>query len=516
MATKLINGKEYDLDKTNWQDEINKAAASGDYKLAAQYEQARNEKINSSNYTGAQKTTSNYAGWLDTTDYAQKGIDQMLTGASWEDVYDTYKSRENKTNGTIGMEKYVNDQHQQDMLDYILANRDKVNISMPTFDYGTVSNAPYSSNYKTKIDEMLNNILNREDFSYDAATDPLYQQYKTQYNREGTRAMNDTLASAAADAGGMNSYAITAAQQANNYYATQLGDKIPELYQLAYEMYLQDIDNQVRDLGLLQDMDDTQYNRYRDTLDDWRADRDFAYGKYRDDMSDYKWGTEFDYGVDLNNLQTEYQKELDAQEQANWEKEFGLADRSMTLDESAFEHQVDMDEQDQENWDKTFDWETSNSGNTGSTSGDKTTGTNTDKDKDTNKGSGWDNGGLSADQIREMQNFYEVEADGRWGKQSTQAAGGMDAKTAWEEYQRLTGGGGDKVTFQTQDDAIRYMKNAGVPSGDLIGLMSEYEWTQRKGSLGAYGQGGTSVNAYDSYAEYATAYVQYAMEKNKK
>ena len=143
-------------------------------------------------------------------------------------------------------------------------------LQKPSFDYGSYldSKPTFSSNYSTRIDDMLDQILNRDKFSYDAESDPLYQQYKTQYNREGNRAMNDTLASAASNAGGMNSYAITAAQQANDYYAAQVADKIPELYQLAYSMYLDDIDGQVRDLGLLQDMDNTQYNRYRDTMSD--------------------------------------------------------------------------------------------------------------------------------------------------------------------------------------------------------------------------------------------------------
>jgi len=164
----------------------------------------------------------------------------------------------------------------------------------PSWSYG-VEAPSYSSSYSSQIDALLNQILNRDKFSYDAEQDDLYQQYKKMYNREGARAMDDTLDAAAAQAGGMNSYAVTAANQANNYYAAQVADKIPELYQLAYDMYLTDIDNQVRDLGLLQSMDDTQYNRYRDTMSDWKDDRDFAYGVYRDDVGDKQWQKSFDY-----------------------------------------------------------------------------------------------------------------------------------------------------------------------------------------------------------------------------
>ena len=107
--------------------------------------------------------------------------------------------------------------------------------------------------------------------------------------------MQDTLASAAAQAGGMNSYAITAGQQAQNYYGAQLGDKIPELWNLAYGMYLDDIDNDVRNMGLLNQMSDTQYNRYRDTMADWENDRDFAYNKWRDEIGDSYLDKEWEY-----------------------------------------------------------------------------------------------------------------------------------------------------------------------------------------------------------------------------
>lgn len=180
--------------------------------------------------------------------------------------------------------------------DYIGFPVDEI-FNIPSYNYDTSSRPSYTSEYKPQIDDLLNQILTRDKFSYNVEEDPLYAQYKQQYLREGNRAMNDTLASAASNAGGMNSYAVTAAQQANNYYNAQLGDKIPELYQLAYGMYLDDIDNQVRDLGLLNDMDYTQYGRYRDTMGDWENDRDFAYGKYRDDMSDYFNNRDFQYGV---------------------------------------------------------------------------------------------------------------------------------------------------------------------------------------------------------------------------
>lgn len=172
-------------------------------------------------------------------------------------------------------------------------------VQAPTFGDFSYSDAPtHTDPYAERIDAMLNQILNRDKFSYNALEDDLFLQYKDQYTREGERAMKDTLGQVAARTGGLaSSYAVSAAQQQNNYYMQQLSDKIPELYQLAYQMYLDDIDLQVQDLGLLQGASDTAYNRYRDTMSDWRDDRDFAYGMFRDDIGDQKWSTELNYGA---------------------------------------------------------------------------------------------------------------------------------------------------------------------------------------------------------------------------
>lgn len=49
-------------------------------------------------------------------------------------------------------------------------------------------------------------------------------------------------------------------------------------------------------------------------------------------------------------------------------------------------------------------------------------------------GSGYNNGGLTADQVRQMQEYYGTNADGLWGANSTAAAGGMSAAEAWNAY----------------------------------------------------------------------------------
>ncbi|MCQ2439776.1 MAG: hypothetical protein MJ074_08445 [Oscillospiraceae bacterium] len=156
-------------------------------------------------------------------------------------------------------------------------------LEIEPFSY---ENAPqYVSKYQDKINALATEILGQRPFSYDPETDPLYSQYRKQYTREGQRAAADTLGQAAAMTGGMPSTAaIAASQQAGDYYAAQMADKIPELQQLAYGMYLQDQQTQRQNLEMLQALENGDYGRYTDLLGQWNKDRSFAWDQ---------WGTNY-------------------------------------------------------------------------------------------------------------------------------------------------------------------------------------------------------------------------------
>lgn len=53
---------------------------------------------------------------------------------------------------------------------------------------------------------------------------------------------------------------------------------------------------------------------------------------------------------------------------------------------------------------------------------------------------GYENGGLTASQVAEMQQALGVIADGAWGPQSSAAANGMTAAEAWQAYQQAKRG----------------------------------------------------------------------------
>lgn len=163
----------------------------------------------------------------------------------------------------------------------------------------------FSSRYDPQIQALYQAILSREPFSYDAASDPLYGQYKQSYTRGGQRAMQDTLGQMALRTGGLaSSYAESAAQQTYDNYMAALADKIPELQQLAYQRYQDELSGKRADLSMLLGLDDVDYNR-------WSGDRSFDYNAYRDQVADEQWAKSFDY-----------QQQRDAASDSQWQQQW--------------------------------------------------------------------------------------------------------------------------------------------------------------------------------------------------
>ena len=154
----------------------------------------------------------------------------------------------------------------------------------------------YDNAYQERINAMVDQILNRPDFSYDYNADPLYQQYAEAYTRNGNQAMTDTYAQMAARTGGLgSSYAGTASQQVYNQYMQQLNDKIPELYQLAYGMYQDQGNNMRNNLSMLQGLESTDYGRYMDQLGQYNTDRNLAYNVWANGLNQYNTDRNFAY-----------------------------------------------------------------------------------------------------------------------------------------------------------------------------------------------------------------------------
>lgn len=193
---------------------------------------------------------------------------------------------------------------------------DTVSQAQATLD-AQMSKKPdtYSSPYSDQLQQIYDKIVGRKDFSYDLNGDMLYQQYKDQYVNLGRLAMEDTMGQAAGLTGGYGStYSQSVGQQAYNSYLQQLNDKIPDLYQLALSKYQADGDELYNQLSATQGLEDSEYNKYRDTVDDYYNDVNLAYNRYNDER-DFDYGN---YSTMLNYWQNQAAQE---QEQSNWQDE---------------------------------------------------------------------------------------------------------------------------------------------------------------------------------------------------
>lgn len=135
----------------------------------------------------------------------------------------------------------------------------------------------YVGTFDDQMKSLYEQIQSRPDFSYNVNADPLYQAEKDRFVQGGKLAMKDTMGQAAALTGGYGStYGQQVGQQAYDAQLQGLTDVIPELYSLAYQKYQDKGDDLLTQYGLLGDMRDTEYNRFRDQLSDWNYDQEVA------------------------------------------------------------------------------------------------------------------------------------------------------------------------------------------------------------------------------------------------
>lgn len=212
----------------------------------------------------------------------------------------------------------------------------------------------YKGKYDTQIESLVNEILSRDDFSYDMQSDPLYQQYRQLYAENGQKAMRDTVGQASVLTGGYtNSYAVTAGNQAYAEYLDQLNDIALELRDRAYEMYSDEGDRLVEDVTLLRGLDGDDYDKYLDTLQKYYSDGDYLL-KRLSEMSDAEFDaflSQVDAWEDDRNFNfKKLQDELDRQEfeaelafkkaeaerkQANEDRDYLLAQQKLAAQKSS-------------------------------------------------------------------------------------------------------------------------------------------------------------------------------------
>ena len=148
----------------------------------------------------------------------------------------------------------------------------------------------YQDSYSQQLKDLYDKIMGREKFQYDAANDPLYQQYRQMYVQQGRQAMADTMGQAAGLTGGYGStYSQAAGQQQYDAYLQKLNEVVPELYAQARQAYNDEGDRMLQQYQLTGDLRDDEYSRYQDQLSNWW--KDLSYQADRAD-TEYSRGAE--------------------------------------------------------------------------------------------------------------------------------------------------------------------------------------------------------------------------------
>ena len=312
----------------------------------------------------------------------------------------------------------------------------------------------YANSYEGQLNDIYNQIVNRDKFQYDINADMLYQQYAQQYQDLGRLAMQDTIGQAAALTGGYgSSYGESVGQQQYDAYLKQLNEVVPELYNQAYQMYQDEGDQLLQQYTMLGDMADREYQKYSDEYDRWFANMNATLSQYNNDRN-------FDY--------QKYQDEM----AFNYNKEQADREYQLALDKFAYQKEQSGTSKRQ-------------------TATQKTVTTQKPEEEAVYvKGSGYDNGNVDVNGIKKLQRLLGVDDDGKWGP-ATQAAaqakwGTTDADVAWKKF-------GDRYSSSTYDRdehnsfveenggslyeatlaTLKAMKKAGKTNAEAMNMLQE-------------------------------------------
>ena len=301
----------------------------------------------------------------------------------------------------------------------------------------------YQSQWQSQLNDLIQKILNREEFSYDLNGDALYQQYKGQAVNNGQMAMMDTMGQAAGLTGGYgSSYAQNVGQQAYQGELQKLNDKIPELYQLALNQYNQEGQQMYDQASMLGTMEDQDYGRYRDQVSDYNSELERL-------TEDARYQGELDYGKYLDGYNMAYGEYRDATADQQWQAEFDEAKRQ-------YDQQYALANK-----------SSSSSSSSNSSSSNSSSGTRN-----------WDNQGYSKDIVKKAQAFLGLDdVDGYWGKNSTAAAKAKGYNSLADVVAAMNGGGGpepaeDMLTYSDVALTASQMRQKGASKNDIYQYLS--------------------------------------------
>lgn len=139
----------------------------------------------------------------------------------------------------------------------------------------------YAGTWADVLNQKVTNYINQDPYSYKSQNDASYQAAKDQYTKTGRQAMKDTMAQASALTGGYgNTYSQSVGQQQYNAQMDNLSQKAIEYEQQAYNRYVSDREQQLNTINALQNLDNTEYSRNRDAINDYNTFLNYLQNKY--------------------------------------------------------------------------------------------------------------------------------------------------------------------------------------------------------------------------------------------
>lgn len=545
-----------ELMNTDWQGKINEAVAKGDMAAAAQYEQARNDKINSGNYTGKQTTTSNFSQYLDSgskSSGSDMGRRQDLKNQSVKKGDYTYHyddlgyAVKKVKDGGAGATGY--DPVKMDNLNYLAGGNSTIADMVEAAQKGNwdlvgdLSNSlgqdrTYADGstvtdlgYAYDVMSLLGDLYKYDkDAYYKGKYDSVYGEGAWDGAQQPvswpTVDALESLLSGGSSGGGYGSGSFSPSvppEYEGSKWDSVLDSLAQQLLEMTYEdwtqgdqykalsdrygqqgkMSMQDVLGQIasRTGGLASSYATTaaqqQYNAMMSQLES--AAREM-YGLERGDLLD-------NAQLAQKYAQEDYDRYLDAWNQWN-------TDRNFQYD--AWRDSVEDQRYTDAYTDKKLEAQAEMMAAYGDFSGYKALGY-TDEQIATltsgyqaqqaakSKSSGGGGGGNPTPSKPKLTLPQTLEA----------LENGIINESTMAAYEYYYGQPYDNTPdISSREDAIAYLSDNGVSSAEIAGLMTENEWKRRKSSLANYGQGGAEVTAYDSYEDYLVAYTQYLLENN--
>lgn len=212
-----------------------------------------------------------------------------------------------------------------------------------------MANNAYKSDYTAKIDELFNKISNKGKFKYDPESDPVFQALKGQYSAAGDKALANTMSEASSLTGGrLNSWAVSAGQQAKSGFDQQLMSQVPGLAANAYAQDQGEFNNNMALLDAINNQDKTAYAKYQDKLN-WdrgiqESDRGYNADVIRDNWNRNMQNKQYDRGVFESDRAQNYQVSRDKIMDSQWMKQFSADEQQRMISNAQQSRQISISE----------------------------------------------------------------------------------------------------------------------------------------------------------------------------